>query len=136
MFDLKTDFGQLVSQRLKDEDVIWLTTVSPRGAPQPNPVWFYWDDPCIIMYSKPDSYRIRNLQHSPLVALNLQPAGVLGDNVAIMHGKAKLTFNYPQIHPGYVKKYAQHLVDLGVTLDELVATYTVEIRVEPKRLHD
>src|SRR4030067_3570883 len=87
MIDLTTDLSKRVDQRLKDEEVIWLTTVTPKGVAQPNPVWFYWDGECIIIYSQPGSFRIRNIQHQPKVTLNLDGADVLGHNVVIIHGR-------------------------------------------------
>jgi hypothetical protein len=38
MIDLTSEFGQHVAKRLVKEQVIWLTTVSSDGTPQPNPV--------------------------------------------------------------------------------------------------
>lgn len=33
MLDMTTDFGRRVARRLEQERIIWLTTVSPGGAP-------------------------------------------------------------------------------------------------------
>src|SRR6478609_6474665 len=38
-----TEFGARVRQRLQDETLIWFTTTSADGTPQPNPVWFLWE---------------------------------------------------------------------------------------------
>ncbi len=134
MIDLFTEFGRKVEQRLNDEPVIWLTTVTPRGVAQPNPVWFYWDKEVIILYSKPTSYRIRNIRHNPIVTLNLEGADALGNNVVVIQGEAHLEFSYKKAHPGYIKKYTAYLPALNLTIDELVAEYTVEITIQPTRL--
>ena len=134
MIDLTTDFGMRVDQRLKDEEVIWLTTVTPKGVAQPNPVWFYWDGECIIIYSQPGSFRIRNIQHHPKVTLNLDGADVLGHNVVIIHGLAQLKHNYQQLHPEYKMKYVKYLPEFGMTFEQLVAAYTVEITIKPTKL--
>jgi PPOX class probable F420-dependent enzyme len=134
MIDLSTEFGQMVELRLKNEDVIWLTTVTPRGVAQPNPVWFFWDGKVIILYSQPDSYRIRNIQHNPTVTLNMDGADVLGNNVVVIQGAASLNFNYSRPHAGYEKKYARYLPELSLTFEQLVANYSVEITVKPTRL--
>ena len=34
------EFGQRAAERLRTEEVIWLTTVGNDGMPQPSPVWF------------------------------------------------------------------------------------------------
>lgn len=43
--DADSEFGQRVRARLRDEQVIWFTTVGADGTPQPNPVWFIWQGP-------------------------------------------------------------------------------------------
>jgi PPOX class probable F420-dependent enzyme len=134
MIDLTSEFGQRVEQRLKDEEVIWLTTVTPKGIAQPNPVWFYWDGKVIILYSQPGSYRIRNIQHNPIITLNLEGADVLGNNVVVFQGEAQLKHNYPLPHPGYEKKYTKYLPEINLTLEMFVADYSVEITIQPTSL--
>jgi PPOX class probable F420-dependent enzyme len=134
MLDLATEFGRTVASRLKNEAVIWLTTVTPKGVPQPNPVWFYWDGEKILIYSQPTSYRIRNMQHNPMVSLNLQGVDVLGEGVVVMVGEAKLVFGYQQMHPLYEAKYAKYLAEIAQTTENMVADYSVEITIRPSRL--
>jgi PPOX class probable F420-dependent enzyme len=134
MIDFTTEFGKRVDQRLKDEEVIWLTTVTPGGVAQPNPVWFYWDGEAIVIYSQPGSYRIRNIQYNPMVTLNLEGADVSGHNVVVIHGEAQLKHNYLKPHPGYENKYSKYLPEMSLTADQLVATYSVEITINPNRL--
>jgi hypothetical protein len=43
VFDEGTEFGARVARRLREEQVVWLTTVTPAGAPLPRPVGFLWD---------------------------------------------------------------------------------------------
>jgi PPOX class probable F420-dependent enzyme len=105
MIDLTTELGKRLNYRLSNEEVIWFTIVTKLGVPQPNPVWFYWDGKIILIYSRPGSYRIRNLQYNPMVSLNLQGVDVLGNNVAVILGEATTKINYSQVHPGYKTKY-------------------------------
>jgi PPOX class probable F420-dependent enzyme len=135
MIDLTTEFGKQVEQRLKSEEVIWLTTVTPDGRAQPNPVWFYWDGKAIIIYSEPGSFRIRNLEQNPRVALNLQGVDVLGNHAVIISGQASIKHGYSQPHPGYVEKYIGYLDDMHVTYEQLCAKYSVEINITPTGLH-
>ncbi|MFZ2098498.1 MAG: TIGR03667 family PPOX class F420-dependent oxidoreductase [Anaerolineales bacterium] len=134
MFDLTTEFGQRVNQQLKNEELIWLTTVTPAGVAQPNPVWFYWDGHAIIIYSQPASFRIRNIQHNPRVTLNLQGADVLGNNVVVIQGTAQLNDHYTRPHPGYETKYSQYLPEMSLTFKQLVAEFSVEIIITPSGL--
>jgi len=134
MFDMGNEFHARVNQQLKEAEVIWLTTVSPNGTPQPNPVWFLWDGDDIIIYSKPDSYRIRNLKHNKIVSLNLEGADVMGNNVIVIHGEAVMDPSYLDPHTDYVSKYEKYLPELNITMEQLVADYSVEIRVKPTRI--
>jgi PPOX class probable F420-dependent enzyme len=134
MLDLTTEFGARVDRHLKEQDVIWLTTVSPDGTPAPNPVWFFWDGKEFIIFSKPDSYRIRNIKMNPRVSLHLEGADALGNNVVVVTGKATLNPHYQFPPAGYVDKYAKYLSALSVTMEELVASYSMEIRIQPIKM--
>jgi len=134
MLDLTTEFGQRADHRLREEEVVWFTTVTPSGVAQPNPVWFYWDGQEVIIYSQPGSYRIRNITKNKHVTLNLQGADALGNNVLVMQGEAHLQFDYSSPHPEYIKKYQHFISELGLTVDHLVKEYSVEIIIELKKL--
>jgi len=134
MIDLATEFGSYVDKRLRNELVIWLTTVTPGGEPQPNPVWFYWDGEAITIYSQPESYRIRNIRHHSRVTLNLQGVGVMGEDVVIIHGEAKLKHNYPALHPEYRRKYDPYILKMDMTPAQMTETYSVEITIRPAKV--
>ena len=136
MLDLKTEFGGRVNKRLLEDDVIWFTTVSPNGNPTPNPIWFFWDGEMIIVYSQPDSYRVRNIKQNPMVSLNLQGADALGHNVIIINGEASLNPDYKKPHSGYVTKYLKLLPAMHMTADELAAAYSVEILVKLLKIRE
>jgi PPOX class probable F420-dependent enzyme len=133
MIDLNTEFGAQVLKRLQDDDILWFTTVSPRGKPSTNPVWFHWDGEAITVYSQPGSQRVRNLEHNPQVVLNLQGVDGLGNNVVIIHGEARLKPGNSEIPAAYWKKYSKFLQNM--TEKEMIADYSVEIRVVPTRVH-
>ena len=119
-------------QRLQEEQIIWFTTVSPRNVPTPNPVWFLWDGECIVVYSQPESFRVRNIQKNPQVALTLQGVDGLGNHVCIINGEAEVRRGNRIIPPEYWKKYGRLLQDMSP--DEMTASYSVEIRVRPRRI--
>jgi PPOX class probable F420-dependent enzyme len=59
-----------VARHLREEVVVWMTTVTPAGAPLPMPVWFHWDGgEHVVMYSQRGA-RIRNIEANPRVTLN------------------------------------------------------------------
>lgn len=134
MIDFTSEFGIRVNKRLLEDDVIWLTTVSPNGNPNPNPVWFFWDGKTIIVYSQPDSYRVRNIKKNPKVSLNLDGADALGNNVMIVSGEAALYPDYKKVDPGYEAKYKRYFPSISMTVEELAASYSVEIRITPIKI--
>jgi PPOX class probable F420-dependent enzyme len=134
MIDLKTEFGSRVNKRLMEDEVIWFTTVSPNGTPSPNPLWFYWDGEIIVVYSQPESYRVRNIKLNPKVSLNLEGADVLGNNVIIINGEATLYPGYKKLYPGYLEKYIRLESSLQMKVEDMVTAYSVEIRVKPLKV--
>src|SRR6476659_10509537 len=86
--DPDSDLGRRVRERLCDEQVIWLTTTQVDGTPQPNPVWFVWEDPdTLIVYNKPDAKRLLHVQTRQRVSLHFnRDEG--GDAVALLVGPA------------------------------------------------
>jgi PPOX class probable F420-dependent enzyme len=118
--------------RLQEEEIIWFTTVSPASVPTPNPVWFVWDSDCIVVYSQPTSFRVRNIRQNPQVALTLQGVDGLGNHVVIINGSAELRPGNRTIPPAYWKKYEHLLQDMSP--EEMTASYNVEIRVRPSRI--
>jgi len=121
-----------IDKRLREEEIIWFTTVSPKGVPTPNPVWFYWDGEFIVVYSEPSSFRVRNIKNNPHVALTLQGVDGLGHNVVIINGRAELHPGNRVIPRAYWDKFESLLQDMSPA--EMTAAYNVEIRVKPDRI--
>ena len=68
VIDETSAFGARAARHLREEVVVWLTTVTPGGAPVPRPVWFIWDGAdSVVMYSQPKA-RIRNLAYDEHIA--------------------------------------------------------------------
>jgi len=79
VIDRSTEFGARVARHLREEIVVWMTTVTPDGAPLPMPVWFIWDGAeSVVMYSQ-DGARVRNIESNPRVTLNFAGDGGGGD---------------------------------------------------------
>jgi PPOX class probable F420-dependent enzyme len=132
MSDLNIVLSAEITKRLQEEDIIWFTTVNPKGIPTPNPVWFYWDGEYIIVYSQPESFRVRNIKNNPHVALTLQGVDGIGNNVVIINGEAELHPNNQTIPAAYWKKYTKLLQHM--TPEEMTASYNVEIRVKAAKI--
>jgi PPOX class probable F420-dependent enzyme len=121
-----------VLRRLQQEEIVWFTSVTPKNVPTPNPVWFLWDGECIIVFSQPESFRVRNLKQNPQVALTLQGVDGLGNNVVIINGEAELRPGNQAIPQEYWRKYERLLQNMSP--DEMTASYSVEIRIRPRRI--
>ena len=83
MIDQSTEFGTRAARHLREDIVVWLTTVTPSGSPLPMPVWFVWDgNESVVMYSMAGA-RIRNIEANPRVSLNFGGDGGGGDIVVL-----------------------------------------------------
>jgi len=134
-FDFSSEFGQNVLKRLNSELCIWLTTVGPDGTPQPNPVWFLWEADSFLIYTQPDSVKVRNVRHNPKVALHFNST-FDGDNVVIFTGEAIIDKNAPlaQNNPAYLEKYGEGIADIEMTPESMGNSYHVAVRVKPHKV--
>jgi len=132
--DPATEFGARALGRFSDELIGWLVTVNGRGAPQPSPVWFLWDGESFLVYSQPDTPKLRNIAANPRVALHLNDDG-RGDDVVIVSGRARRSDDPGADHiQAYVRKYAELIEGNSWTPESFAADYSVPIRIEPTRL--
>jgi PPOX class probable F420-dependent enzyme len=133
--DTSTEFGAHVTKRLEHDTIVWLTTVSPGGTPHPTPVWFLWNGHDIVLFSQPDKPKLSNSAANPHVALHLDSDGH-GGNVVVATGRARTDPTGPTEaeRDAFKRKYADDLERLGVTYDELAASYSVTVRIAPDKL--
>jgi PPOX class probable F420-dependent enzyme len=132
--DPTTEFGARVERRLADDLIGWLVTVNGRGAPQPSPVWFLWDDGSILLYSRPAAAKLRNIAANPRVAMHLNDEG-RGSDVVILSGRAAVSDDPPAHElPSYVEKYAALIGGNGWTPESFAADYAVPVRIRPTGL--
>lgn len=130
--DTTTDFGKRVERRLREETIIWLTTVRRDGTPQPSPVWFLWDGESVLMYSRPNQQKQRNIERNPKVSLHFDGDGHGGD-IIVITGSAAIVADAPLITeiPEYVAKYAEQIKGIGMDDASFARTYPVAIRITP-----
>ena len=135
MIDEATEFGARVARHLREEVVVWMTTVTPAGAPLPMPVWFVWDGAeSVLMYSEPKA-RIRNIEANPHVTLNFGGDGGGGD-IVVLSGDAAVDRDAPPANevPDFLSKYEQHIARTGMTPESLARTYSVPVRIRLTRV--
>jgi len=132
--DPSTPFGERVARRLREERLIWFTTVDAKGTPQPTPVWFLWDETnsTFLMYSLAGAKRLEHIQHNPRVALNLDGNGNGGD-IIVITGEAYISTDDPPADrlPVYVEKYREFIARGIKTAEAFAAKYSVALRIRP-----
>jgi PPOX class probable F420-dependent enzyme len=123
-----------VEQRLREEPIIWLTTVRPDGRPHTVPVWFLWDGETFLIFRQPGNLKIRNLQRNPHVALALDETKQGGDVVTV-EGEAEL-LSEPSRNltvPAFGEKYASMMKAMGADPERMVEEYSQPIRIKPTK---
>jgi PPOX class probable F420-dependent enzyme len=133
--DFSTDLGKMALNQLESEVVIWLTTVTPKGVPQPNPVWFVWEDSSVVIWVQPESARIRNLAQNPRVSLHFV-TDPFASHMTVITGEAEVDSSIPPLseHAAHSAKYADRWQALGLTLDQAGKQYSTPLRVTIKSL--
>lgn len=132
MLDFNSPLGQVIERRLRQEQVIWLTTVDAHQTPQPRPVWFHWDGETLLIFSQSSAAKVRHIKRNPRVALNFN-TDAEGGQVGVLIGEARLLEK--PLDAGrmqaYIKKYAQGIRDLGMTPEAMQAEYSTALLVTP-----
>ena len=136
MLDGTTEFGRHAAQRLREDIIGWLTTVTPDGAPRPIPVWFLWDgDRSILLYSRPEKRKLTNIAGNPRISLNLDSDGIDAD-IVICWGEIRVSDDPPAIAVvDYIAKYAERIEALGWTPESFAADFSVPLRIDLTRIH-
>lgn len=136
VIDLSTPFGKQAERLLRSERIVWLTTVSADGTPQPNAVWFVWDGETALMYSLPNQAKLKNIARNPHVALNLD-SKKRGDRIVILTGTAAVDSSAPPANKNraYMAKYRAEIARLNLgTPAKMASDYSVAVRITPKKL--
>ena len=134
--DTSTQFGADAQTRVSEQTLAWLTTVSSDGTPQPNPVWFIWDEGSFLIFSKPKQAKLANIARTGRASLNLE-ATADEEQITIFTGHAEIVdrATIPQeIFDRYAEKYAEGMVNIKLPRAEYEAAYIEVIRFTPEKL--
>jgi PPOX class probable F420-dependent enzyme len=134
VMDTTTLAGARMQRFLEQEPIVWLSTVRPNGAPHIVPIWFWWDGEAILVFSKPDAQKVRNLRNRAQVMLALGDAEDDFD-VGLLEGHAELLDQPTRrvMPPAHVRKYARQLRSIGLSVEKYAETYSQAIRIVPDR---
>lgn len=132
MIDQSTEFGARVAAHLRDDVVVWLTTVAPGGAPLPTCVWFLWDGADTVrVQSLPDARRVAHIAAGhDHVALNF-PGNGQGGDIVVLSGRARIAEDLPPVDgvEAYVSKYRAHMERIGLTPEQFGARYATPLEI-------
>jgi PPOX class probable F420-dependent enzyme len=136
VIDEGSEFGARVARHLREETVVWLTTVTPSGVPVPRPVGFLWDGgQHVSVYSQPGA-RIRNIGRNPKVTLNFGGDSRGGD-IVVLSGTAEVdTASLSAAeNAAWVAKYAVEWEHGGMTAESFAQRFSVRVRIRIGGVH-
>ncbi len=124
MLDTTTGAGSRADRRLREEGIIWLTTVRSDGQPQSVPVWFLWDGETFLIYSQPGRQKLKNIGRNLRVGLHLN-SNACGGDVMRVEGTAEIVEDFPPATEigEYVEKYRESIARIGFEPDSFARTY-------------
>ena len=132
---LARDDATWAREHLERDVVAWLTTVAPDGRVQSSPISFLRDGADLFFYSQPNTPKLRNIAHSPLVSFHLQ-SDPYGDHSLIIEGTAAIDATIPPLdaHARYRAKYAEPHAHWGLDFTQTALDFSVPIRIRPTRV--
>ena len=136
MADNKRKLESKAKRLIKQEYVIWFTTVDSTGTPQPRPVWFVWDKDAFLIFSQPGAHKAAHIRRNPYASLHFNTDKTGDQDVVVYVGTATLIENAKPAHkvPTYFKKYKSGIKSLGMTPEGFSKEYSLAIRVKPSSL--
>lgn len=135
--DPSTPAGEKILRRLREELILWFTTVDATGAPHSLPATFLWDEEhsTFLIYSadEEDRDRLIQIQQNPKVGLHFN-LDMSGADSFILTGEAKISPDDPSFDqiPAWVAKYQAFFSQMGgLTMQQAAAVSPVALRVRP-----
>ncbi len=136
MIDENTEFDARVARHLREEMIVWLTTLTPSGAPLPRPVGFLWDGrESVSVYSQPGA-RIRNILRNPKVALNFR-GNADGGEIVVRSGTAEVDESGPTAakDEAWAAKDDTEWERVGMTAESFAQRFSVPVRIRISAVH-
>ncbi len=132
--DFTTDPGPRTLERLQTEEVAWLSTISKDDSPVPTPVWFLWENDRIVIYSQPNTGKLRAIARSPHISFHFN-SDADGNDIQVISGTAQIVQG-PLAHqvPAYFEKYAKGFEHLKMSAEQMANEYNQRIELTPTKL--
>ena len=115
---------------------MWLTTVTPSGAPLPRPVGFLRDGDEPVSVYRQRGARVRNVAGNPKVTLNFR-GDANGGDIVVLSGSAEVDESAPRAaeNTAWVAKYAAEWERAGMTAGSFSQRFSVPIRIRIRSVH-
>lgn len=129
------DLTPEAERHLADDYIAWLTTVTDRGVPAPNPVWFVKEGDHIVVFTHRGSRKVHNIKRRSMVSFHFNP-DPMGRNTVMITGEVDITHDEaPSMVSGYLDKYRPSITgELGMTVDDFNRTFTTRLRIRPTQV--
>ena len=123
-------------EAVKEEYVVWFTTVDTKIIPHTRPVWFVWDKGGFLIFSQPTAFKLKHIKRNPNVILHFNSDQIAEERVVIYQGVARIDDSPVRPHQvkSYLQKYKSGIERLGSTPEEFSEGYSVAIRITPTAL--
>ena len=114
--------------------VLWLSSVGADGRPHVVPAWFVWDGERIVLFSKPNARKLRNLRCEPRAMVAIDGAGPHFD-VTLIEAQAEMPCgSAAKLMPrAFAAKYRPLLRRSGLSLERFTEVYSQPIVLRPTR---
>ncbi|GAA2245746.1 pyridoxamine 5'-phosphate oxidase family protein [Herbiconiux moechotypicola] len=121
---------------LEHDLIAWIVTVGADGAPHAVPVWFFWHDGRVYVFSEPSTAKVRHVRAGSPVVIHLQAGGRFGDDVVVLRGSAEIAEQsaasvLAPFRSAYADKYREAIADYGMPLEQIEATFSAAIMFTP-----
>jgi len=119
---------------LRDDPVVWLSSIQSDGRPHLVPVWFHWDGEQILAFSKPRARKVDNLRDEPRVMLAIGTPGPEFE-VELIEATAALpdAAAADLMPPGFGAKYRELLRCANLSVQRFAEVYSQPIVLRPTR---
>jgi PPOX class probable F420-dependent enzyme len=132
--DNRLDPAARIDRLLREEPIVWLSTVRPDGTPHLVPIWFSWDGERLFVASKPGARKVRNLRLNPKLMLAIGEPDEDFD-VGLIEAEAELpaTTTAQLLPDHHFDKYRDRMAAIGLDQATYVEDYSQPILIKPTR---
>jgi PPOX class probable F420-dependent enzyme len=123
-----------IDEALERQEVVWLSSIRPDGRPHLVSAWFLWHEGSIVVPTKPEAQKVRNLRSDPRVMLAIGEPDADFD-IELVEGDAELSSGPMEGGLGdrFARKYVAQLTRAGTTWEQFATVYSQLIRIRPTR---